>query len=111
MKNTELEKQSSFNIGDILYSSWGYGQTNIDFFQVVGLTKLGVKIVCMEDLVVEWNNDTWYGKKIPGEPRKHKPMQHKVHNSDYDFGPYISVSSWSIATKWDGKPKTFDQNA
>ena len=28
---------ASVKIGDIFYDSWGYDQTNIDFYQVVGL--------------------------------------------------------------------------
>jgi len=30
--------------GDIFYTSWGWEQTNVDFYQVVGTTKMGVKI-------------------------------------------------------------------
>jgi hypothetical protein len=33
-----------FKIGDIIYNSWGYDQTNIDFYQVVRCTKSSVFI-------------------------------------------------------------------
>ena len=29
------EKMATINIGDIFYDSWGYEQTNVDFYQVV----------------------------------------------------------------------------
>lgn len=28
-------------VGDIFYSSWGYDQTNIDFYKVLEITKSG----------------------------------------------------------------------
>lgn len=31
-------------VGDIVYTSWGYDQTNIDFYQVVKVTKASVKL-------------------------------------------------------------------
>lgn len=33
-----------FKIGDIIYNSWGWEQTNIDFYQIVGITKKSIKI-------------------------------------------------------------------
>lgn len=39
-------KPHSLEVGDILYASWGYDQTNIDFFKVVELVgKTQVKII------------------------------------------------------------------
>lgn len=31
-------------VGDVFVSSWGYDQTNVDFYKVVGLTPKGVKV-------------------------------------------------------------------
>lgn len=33
-----------FKVGDIFYDSWGYDQTNIDFYQIVEVGKKSVKI-------------------------------------------------------------------
>jgi hypothetical protein len=33
-----------FKVGDLFYDSWGYDQTNIDFYQVVGVGKMSVVI-------------------------------------------------------------------
>lgn len=33
------EKLASVKVGDIFYSSWGYDQTNVDFYQVVAINK------------------------------------------------------------------------
>ena len=34
-------QDDSVKVGDLFYSSWGYDQTNVEFFKVVGLTKSG----------------------------------------------------------------------
>lgn len=34
--------KNPYNIGDILHHSWGYDQTNCDFYQVVGVKKASV---------------------------------------------------------------------
>jgi hypothetical protein len=33
-----------FKVGQVLYDSWGYDQTNIDFYQIVEVGKMSVKI-------------------------------------------------------------------
>lgn len=37
--------ESTVKVGDIFYSSWGYDQTNIDFYQIVRLTEKGSAFV------------------------------------------------------------------
>lgn len=46
---TKKEKKTAVNIagfvvGDILYSSWGYDQTNIDFYQVIKVTEKTITV-------------------------------------------------------------------
>lgn len=43
-RQAKKELVNGFKIGQILYDSWGYDQTNIDFYQVVGLGAKSVKI-------------------------------------------------------------------
>ncbi len=33
-------------VGDIFYASWGYDQTNVDFMQVVEVSKTGKTVKC-----------------------------------------------------------------
>ena len=37
----EENKNDSIKIGDVFYASWGYEQTNIDFYKVVEISKTG----------------------------------------------------------------------
>lgn len=39
-----IEPAREPRIGDILVSSWGYDQTNIDYYQVIAVTKASVRI-------------------------------------------------------------------
>lgn len=36
--------KNPYKVDDILYSSWGYDQTNIDFYQVVKVTPRGLRL-------------------------------------------------------------------
>ena len=42
--NNSSDSSKKLNVGDILDSHWGYEQTNVDYYEVVGLTPKGVKI-------------------------------------------------------------------
>jgi hypothetical protein len=43
-KNAKAQFNTSDLIGKVFYSSWGYDQTNVDFYQVTGATKSCAKI-------------------------------------------------------------------
>ncbi|MES2201167.1 MAG: hypothetical protein V4498_02840 [candidate division FCPU426 bacterium] len=43
LKTVKAGFTNPYKVGDILVASWGYDQTNIDFYQVTGLTAKGVK--------------------------------------------------------------------
>lgn len=86
-------------VGDILYSSWGYEQTNIDFYQVVGLKgnasvvirKLAQIITCQtgymsENVIADKNN-------FISEPFTKR-----------DLNGAVKIESHAHATKWDGYP-------
>lgn len=43
-RKAQEEVVNPFKVGEILYDSWGYEQTNIDFFQIIEVGKKSVKI-------------------------------------------------------------------
>lgn len=55
MSTETVQEHKPVEVGDVFYSSWGYDQTNIDYYKVVGLTKSGksAKIVQIGSTVVE----------------------------------------------------------
>lgn len=43
-KEANADVIASVKVGDVFYMSWGYGQTNVDFFQVVSRTGNSVRV-------------------------------------------------------------------
>jgi len=103
------QKKVELSIGDILVSSWGYDQTNIDFYQVIKLTKKMVMVSQVKNRIIE-NGPNFTGKVEPikdafvGAPFKRKIMY-------YSDAPAISITSYSSARPWGGKPEYFSSYA
>jgi hypothetical protein len=98
-KAMAAENQDKYKVGEILYSSWGYDQTNINFYQIVKKTK---SMITIEEIGKEYL-DTKGASEDLVKPVKNafigKEMRKKV-------GPYgVSISSFEDASLWDGKPK------
>ena len=92
------ENQKSYQVGDILVSSWGYDQTNIDYYQVIERT---AKMATIQKIGKE-RLDSGYPSEDKVMPVKDafvgKPKKKKV-------GTYgITISSFQTASLWDGKP-------
>ena len=105
--------RTSFNhtltVGDILYASWGYDQTNIDFYQVVEV--VGKKSVKIRGI---------YGSSIRQSTGADYVVASKDSFKDRDVflndqntatlkrvkkGNIISISTFANAYPWDGKEK------
>ena len=105
--------RTSFNhtltVGAILYASWGYDQTNIDFYQVVevvgkksvklrGISGKSIRQAAGADYVVA-SKDSFKDRDTfleDGNP----PTLKRVKQ-----GNTISLSSYANAYPWDGKEK------
>ena len=97
----------SIDIGDIWYSSWGYDQTNIDFYQVFKKTRTMIGLVQIEKKVVSGRGNP-QEKVMPLKGRK-KPRGNTFGRKKvqvYRDEPYVSLSSYDIAYPWDGKAKS-----
>ncbi len=105
-------------VGDILYSSWGYDQTNIEFFKVVKVSEFSVWIQEIGKKVVEvtgWAHQNVVPVDSPeyqvrnwdvaGEyiTKTHPIQRKKIQPSFSGYG--VSLNSFSSAFLWDGKPK------
>ena len=112
-------------VGDILCSSWGYDQTNIEFFKVVKVSEFSVWIQEIGKKVVEvtgwahqnvvpvdsaeyqvrnWDNEKDDWDNVNTFITKTHPIQRKKIQ-DYGDGYGVSLNSFSSAWIWDGKPK------
>lgn len=118
-------------VGDFFSSSWGYDQTNVDFYKVVGMTASGKSVriqhwssaiapgtqsggpqeyvvpgagpaTVYDHSAVTPEMDYWERKEAVKEVAS--PIETK-RLSSYGSGAYISLNSHSSASLWDGKPE------
>jgi hypothetical protein len=92
----ERFKPHSLKINDILYCSWGYDQTNIDFFKVKNLIgKNKIEVVKMTNEFVSSGCQSNYVR--PGTETK----KTSVHIVDGKYNS-IRIYSFASASKWNG---------
>lgn len=113
-KEREAMKKAFINplkVGDILYTSWGYDQTNIDFYQVtelVGKKSVKIRELCTKDVGNEQGHSMSASKVAIKDAfwERGEEMTKRVQ-SYYDGRPSITISSFETATLWDGTPKNY----
>jgi hypothetical protein len=84
-------------VGSILSSSWGYDQTNVDFYEVVAVT--GKQVIIREIAAKQVGRDSVVPVigKFVGAPMRKAP-------SIYRGKPWVKINSYASAKLWDGKP-------
>lgn len=103
VKKSEARKNlvNPYQEGDILYRSWGYDQTNINFFQVI---EAKAKSVIIQEVGQIITKDEWaanMSEYVVAEPNRFigKPFV-KNFQVDPNGTPYLGSLS-----AWDGSPK------
>lgn len=93
--------------GTILYSSWGYDQTNIDFYKVLSRKGMAVELVQIGSKVESYNDLHMSGRKVADESViKGEVMKKRINK----FGG-ITINSFASCSKWDGRPLAFSDYA
>lgn len=99
-------------IGKIFYSSWGYEQTNIDFYKVVEVSKSGKSISLQPIGSKSVGDNGWCSEEVIPDENKLKGevlTNRRLMNSGSDR-LFVNVSERSdykvYAYEWDGSPKT-----
>ncbi len=93
-------------LGAILVSSWGYEQTNVDFYVVVEMTAKMVKLLPLhkktrqEDGYCSMAGTTTATKEINF---RGEILKKKIQNGGYSEGGYVKIESYAYAKLWDGK--------
>ena len=113
----ERTKPHSLKVGDILYCSWGYDQTNVDYFkvsQVIGKRKIKIiglanslesdgihdKASPSDSIGNHWTQKQYYCEVEKGWKRKNVELT-KYASSDNT----VKISSFAWASLWDGQAK------
>lgn len=88
-------------VGDIYVSTWGYEQTNVDFFQITKL--IGAETAELQELEQERAGEIGGYKATPivGKFKAVAPIRKKIRKG-YDGKPYFSME-YGIAKPWSGK--------
>jgi hypothetical protein len=100
------EKMSEqITVGDVFVSKWGYDQTNVDFYEVVGVTASGksVWLRYLQKTVVDETVGTDFVSPVAGSAagdKFRKTLQPALSGS---FPEWVKVSSFQNAykTEWD----------
>ena len=91
----------TLKVGDILYTSWGYDQTNIDFYQVVSL--LGDCKVTIREIAQNRGEstgpDSWSTMPRPDA------FIGEAMTKLVQLGNRVRIASYANASQWDGRPK------
>lgn len=90
-------------VGDHYYASWGYDQTNIDFYEVVALGAKSVKVRKVSARMVE--SHTSQEAVVPAAGCYVGEAETKVLRPCGRKGGALSFSSYKSAWLWDGTPQ------
>lgn len=97
----EANQPATLKVNDILYTSWGYDQTNVDFYKVLELIgKRKVRLVKIRaDQKIDGHGNGMSGQVFPEVlDEVGKPFERMVTN-----GETVKIHSCAWAKKWDGR--------
>lgn len=115
IENKVVENELGIKVGDIFYMSWGYEQTNVDFFRVKALR--GKTQVVLQEVNLEMTQNE-YVSGMSADRRYNSKNYSLVEDScfvrDNEKGmikailgtkekPYINMTSYANAYKYDGQ--------
>lgn len=105
-RRDQASKPHGLEVGHVLVASWGYEQTNIDFYQVtalVGRSMIEVRAIAKAD--AGNGREPWAtGKAVPAlDAFTGAPLRRRVH------GQWRSVRIDDVRTArvWDGRPQSW----
>lgn len=115
-ENKKVENELGVKVGDIFYMSWGYEQTNVDFFQVVALK--GKTQVVIKEVVLREDNEEYMShgmaRDVSFDMKHAVPVANSSFVKDNEKGmikkvcgtkenPYLNMTSYANAHKYNGK--------
>ena len=104
------QPKHDLKIGDIIYNSWGWEQTNIDYFQVVGASGQTVSIRAIQGISRDYDGQSMSGEITPD-------VGNFCSDKILRKTPFLCMNKWHIrfengaGAKWDGEPMTYTSYA
>lgn len=88
------EYKHGFKIGEILYASWGYEQTNLDFYKVVAVTEKTVRIVEVSMKMKNQNAYSGMSRMVSYDTTTAKPVERSYEIKDQVKGDIKKISTY-----------------
>lgn len=98
-----IEPKHNIKNGDIFYNSWGYDQTNIDFYQVVSTTAKTITLRAIKGTINDYNAYHMYGSTVA--VKDSFCSDELIRKTPYLMGGEWRVSfEFGAGSQWDGSP-------
>ena len=102
----ELAPPPTAQVGDILYTSGGYEQTNVSFYEVVAVSGSTATIRQIGKNYLPSQSTQYEDAVTPAVGAfVGPPTKKRVQKATYGGSYKIKISDYSTAYPWDGKPK------
>ena len=104
----EPKQSKEFEAGAILVSSWGYDQTNVDFYCVLSMSKCGnwCTIAEMTKITTSDGIGTHSAREMPNEIKDGtKGIRRKIQRPTYQGGEPYAKHGYEFLRLWNGKPQ------
>jgi len=107
MKKKRQEEKKNFvhglEVGSVLYSSWGYDQTNVNFYEV---TDVKGKQVILRPIGKKTVKDDGYSASVIASPGKFTCTAiRRTPSGSTPSNVSVKINSSQYASLWDGRPK------
>jgi hypothetical protein len=99
-KKARKNTVNPYEVGDILTSSWGYDQTNVDFYEVIGVTNKSVRLEKIGSKTVGDNGPGGLSVVPDTAWRGGRVFLKRVSSNGW-----VRLTSYSGASKWSGNPQ------
>lgn len=96
-----------YKVDDVISSSWGYDQTNVDFYKVIAVKNSMIEIRQLQAITKEDRPASMTGKTWPVQPFEFHPDFPKVIRKKPKPDGSFKLESWGRwCSPWDGQPKS-----
>jgi len=99
----KVKVSHTIQVGAIVYNSWGCDQTNVDFYEVVGVSAYFVKLRPLQNTIRETGFMCGTAEPQPGVYASGHVTRHKVISVSGEAYVKFEYGSGRV---WDGKPKS-----
>ena len=102
-----IKGSHSLKVGDVLYTSWGYEQTNVDFYEVTAVRGAVVDLV----EIAQDRTPCEHGMQGKCRPRKGEHIGYALIGKRPNARNQVRITSFATACVWDGREKAWSSYA